>query len=345
MNNNNSDDGPRVITDARGRSVEVPAEINSIVCVKACALRMVSYFDAIDKVIAVESYEKGTGQGGLYSDKLTYRVAFPWLKDLPDIGGADNPEKIIEANPDIVFCTTIAVSELDAFQEKLGIPVFAINADLEFGDEAFFDQITMMGKVLKEEKRAAELNKGIKNIIKDCSGRLPTIIKTAYATGMQGGSGSGLLKTSGDYLPFDDTNVKNVMPSSAAGVGKQPYQTDLESLIKANPQYVFVDMNASAVKADYKSFVQDGTGIENLTAFKNKDVYTNLIYKIYGTNWDNQLCNLYFIGKTVYPELYKDVDPQKKAEEIWKLFFQVDLSYDKVVNAQGFGFGTLDLDN
>ena len=340
---NTDDDNFEGITDARGRTVEVPTDINSIICLNACALRMVSYFDSIDKVIAVENYEKMEGSGGLFSKRLTYRLAFPELQSLPDIGGDDTPEAIILANPDIVFCTTIAVSELDNLQEKLGIPVFAINADLEFDDEKFFEQIMMMGNVLNEEGRATELVNGIKSIIADTKGRMPaaSAIKTGYATGMQGGSGSGLAKTSGDYLPFTYTNVQNVMPSSIAGVGKQPYGTTSEALIAANPDYVFVDMNASACKTDYDKWKADGTGIENVKAFKNGNVYSTLIYKIYGTNWDNQLCNLYFVGKTVYPDLYTGIDPKQKAEEIWKLFFQVDLDYDEVVAAQGMGFGKL----
>ena len=341
--NTDNDNDFEGIVDARGRTVEVPTEINSIICLNACALRMVSYFDSIDKVIAVENYEKLGGAGGLYSLRLTYRLAFPELKDLPDIGGDDTPEAIILADPDIVFCTTIAVSELDNLQEKLGIPVFAINADLEFDDEKFFEQIAMMGNVLNEEDRATELIDGIKGIIADTKARTPTTAnaKTGYATGMQGGSGSGLAKTSGDYLPFTYTNVQNVMPSSIAGVGKQPYATTSEAIIAADPDYVFVDMNASACKADYDSWKADGTGIENVTAFANGDVYSTLIYKIYGTNWDNQLCNFYFVGKTVYPDLYAGIDPKQKAEDIWRLFFQVDLDYDEVVAAQGMGFGKL----
>ena len=43
------------VTDALGRTVNIPEEIDSIFCVGACSLRLVSYFDAVDKVNTLEA--------------------------------------------------------------------------------------------------------------------------------------------------------------------------------------------------------------------------------------------------------------------------------------------------
>src|SRR5690554_2964082 len=49
----NTEKSTRVITDMMGREVEVPSEINSIICTGSGALRLVAYADAIDLVVGV----------------------------------------------------------------------------------------------------------------------------------------------------------------------------------------------------------------------------------------------------------------------------------------------------
>jgi iron complex transport system substrate-binding protein len=326
----------KTVTDIRGREINIPKEINSIIALGACSLRILSYFDSINNVIAVDEQEKiDTAMfQGSYFESSTYRIAFPELRNLSSIGSSSpvNVEEIIAKGPDIVLSSTADVSILNDLQQSLGIPVVAINADLEMDDEDFFNQITIIGEILSEEKRAEELNEAIYNIIQDLSSRSENVAenKTAYAAGMFYYGGGGLLKTSGDYLPFTFTGVNNVMPSSTAGVGKQPYSTDIETLVEKNPEFVFID---SITEDVCKNNYYDNRELldENVIAFANHSVYTTLVYKNYGTNWENQIINMYYVGSIVYPELYSDINIEEKAEEIWHLFFQKNLDYDDTV--------------
>ncbi len=324
------------ITDIRGREIQIPEEINSIIALGACALRIISYFDSIDKVIAVDMQEKTDTAmfGGGYFESSTYRIAFPELRELPSIGShiSANVEAIIEQSPDIVFSSTADVSILNGLQQSLGVPVVAVNADLEMDDEDFFNQITIVGKILSEEERAEKLNNELHAIMQDLSSRAENVAekKTAYVAGMFYYGGGGLLKTSGNYLPFTFTGVQNVMPPSTAGVGKQPYDTDIETLIDKNPEFIFIDsITENGCRDDY----YDNRELldENLRAFTNQSVYTTLVYKNYGTNWENQVINMYYVGSIVYPELYADINIEEKAEEIWHLFFQKNLDYPDTI--------------
>ena len=49
----------RIITDMLGREVEIPTEINTIICNGSNALRMVSYLQATDMMVGVEETDKG----------------------------------------------------------------------------------------------------------------------------------------------------------------------------------------------------------------------------------------------------------------------------------------------
>ncbi len=329
------------VTDMRGRSVTVPGEIDSIIALGAGSLRLISCLDGADRIIAVE--DQGHGREKTVHDFFflaTYRLAFPGLRELPDIGSAENHEGIIAAAPDIIISSTVDVSQLDQLQAILGIPVFAIDADVELQDtEVFFHQLRTLGKVLGREARADELVQGIDAVLKDLEKRADLVEKPkrAYAGGMMFFGPADLLRTTGDYLPFDLTGTENVMPTSPAG-NRQPYMTSLEALIAASPDYAFID--AANINLSRSGFMTRREVLEEqVPAFGNREVYTNLVYKYYGTNWENQLINVYHSGKVLYPLLFEDVSVEEKAEEIWKLFFGQPLDYHSVIKQQKAGPG------
>ncbi len=55
QNQANNEPAVTTVTDALGRTVNVPEHVDSIYCMGACSLRLVSYFDAVDKVKAIET--------------------------------------------------------------------------------------------------------------------------------------------------------------------------------------------------------------------------------------------------------------------------------------------------
>lgn len=334
----------RIITDMRGRSVEVPDVIESIIALNAGSLRLLSYFDAHNSVIAVEDAGHGKEKSVHNLFYLaTYRIAFPQFQNLPSIGNSENHEAIIAADPDIIFSTTVDVSELNHLQEILDIPVFALDADVELNNpRRFFDQIQVLGEVIHEQDRAEDIVSGISAILNDLEARTRELEqpKRAYAGGMMFYGPADLLRTSGDYVPFDLTGTVNVMPTNPAG-SLQPYMTTIEELIKADPQYVFIDAANSELSRSGFEKNRD-VFLEHVSAFENRDVYSTLVYKYYGTNWENQLINIYYAGTVMYPDLYGDIDIVKKAEEIWELFFQVPLDYQQVEELQEPGLGPVD---
>ncbi len=49
-------------------------------------------------------------------------------------------------------------------------------------------------------------------------------------------------------------------------------------------------------------------------------MYGVLPYNFYSTNYESVLADAYFIGKTVYPDRFADIDPSVKADEIYAKF-------------------------
>ncbi len=146
----------------------------------------------------------------------------------------------------------------------------------------------------------------------------------------------GIESTQGKYSLFTALNIKNV----ADETGKTgSVMIDKEKLVEWNPNIIFIDLGGlEIVKQDYS---KNTKFYDSLTAFKEGNVYSQLPYNFYSTNIDTALVNAYFIGKTVYPERFNDINIKEKAEDIYKFFVGKEL-FDKM---QGdFGeLGKLDM--
>lgn len=326
-NNNNNNDGPVTVTDSLGREVTVSEDVDSIFCIGACSLRLVSYFDAVNDVCAIETtgtFNKSTDQTYYY----VYQDLFGSLK----ICGTD-AESVANLNPDVVITSTLYdVSSADAYQEKCGCPVYVINADLEFDDDGFYEEISSLGDLFGESNRATVLCEGIKSMISTIESNAVTTNETAYACGMFYYGGASLLKGSGNYLPFDYSDITNVMPSAQNG---QPYTILLETLCAYDPDYIFIDsVNVSSVLSTINSDISSGTGLQDVSAIENGKVYSTMIYKYYGTNWENQLINAYYVAALMGPD--HSWSFEDKANEILQLFYGgTDVTYEDLAEVQG----------
>lgn len=323
---NNGDEGDKTIVDSRDRVVTIPDEIDGMICLSSCSLELVSYFDAMEKVIALDKSDKIIGA------KTYTQVYSSFLSALPVVDSG-NAESIIQLSPSIVISSTIDVADLDQMQATYGCPVFAINADLEFGSEAWFSQIEALGKLFSEESRASEIVQGVKGIISDITSKKVSGV-SGYTCGMMFYGQGTFLKTSGDWLPFDYSGVTNVMSRSTDGVGAQPYNTEIEQVLSKDFDYVFIDGSRyQDVLNEMKGYIETTT-LGEKQAVVNGDVYKVLVYKNWGTQWDAQLINCLYVASVVgdYDWSFED-----KADEVLKVLYGSDVSfgYSDIVKAQG----------
>ena len=78
-------------------------------------------------------------------------------------------------------------------------------------------------------------------------------------------------------------------------------------------------------------------------AWKNGEVYLEMAYNAYYTNYEIALANTWFIAKTVYPEAFADIDMTSKTNEVTKAFLGEELA-DEIFACPGSfgGYGKLD---
>ena len=322
------------ITDMVGRNVSISDTVKKVVAIGPGALRLYCYAGSIENVVGIEQLEKDNPMG------RPYILANPSLTNLQVIGsgGPNNSpdaEKILAVKPDVIFTTYASdKAAADNLQSKIGIPVVAISyGKLSTFDSAVYDSIKLIGKIIGDDKRAEEVIEFMKNCEKDLDNRTKNIPDdkkpSAYVGALNMKGSHGIESTQGNYSLFNTVHAKNVVDET----GKTgSIMIDKEKLIQWDPDKIFLDFGGiNIVKDDYKKNTEF---YKTLSAFKNGEVYTLLPYNFYTTNIDTAMIDAYYIGKVLYPENFKDIDVEKKADEIYKFLLGKEL-YSQMVEDFG----------
>lgn len=319
----------REITDMAGRKVTVPAaeDIESVFSTGPVAA-IFMYMVAPDKLLGW-NYELNDVEKSIILEKY---------HDLPNFGMGDaiNYEAVIAANPTIALnCGKIndaMVSDCDALSKSLGIPVIAVDNELNNSAEAF----RFMGELLGVEDHAEELAEYSEKIFTDIASLAD--IPEDEKVSVYFGNGEDSLETaprgSQHAQILDAVNVTNVADLEL-GDGSR-VQISAEQLLAWNPDVIVVNGEPKADKSG-NSAAEDI--LSNPDYASLKAVQDN---KVYGTpnapfSWvdrpagPNRLIGMRWLSAVVYPEYIK-CDVNEEIREFFKLFYHVDLSDEQLEN-------------
>lgn len=319
----------REITDMAGRKVTVPAaeDIESVFSTGPVAA-IFMYMVAPDKLLGW-NYELNDVEKSIILEKY---------HDLPNFGMGDaiNYEAVIAANPTIALnCGKIndaMVSDCDALSKSLGIPVIAVDNELNNSAEAF----RFMGELLGVEDHAKELAEYSEKIFTDIASLAD--IPEDEKVSVYFGNGEDSLETaprgSQHAQILDAVNVTNVADLEL-GDGSR-VQISAEQLLAWNPDVIVVNGEPKADKSG-NSAAEDI--LSNPDYASLKAVQDN---KVYGTpnapfSWvdrpagPNRLIGMRWLSAVVYPEYIK-CDVNEEIREFFNLFYHVDLSDEQLEN-------------
>ena len=345
-------DGPVVtITDDFGRDVTIPASINRIICSGSSCIRYIVYMDA-ENLLAAANSGTETNSTTTREDR-PYILANPQFSDLPSIGSSDtteNLEQIMVINPQVIIMlgsastneTGATAASADTLQARTGIPVVTVASGSILTDEGWeqiFTSFRSMGKILDRKERAEELIAYTKATLADLKERTKDIpdseLRSAYVGGLGHGGAHGITSTQPQYPPFEWTRVKNI----AGEYDLQYVEFSKESLIFADPEYVFLDANTLSVTDGIGGFDDIKSPVfADMNAIRNDNVYAIFAYNHGSTNIETVLADTYFIGKTVYPDRFADIDPKEKADEIFTMFVGRPVFNQLNANCNNVGF-------
>ena len=336
--------GSITITDMIGRQVSVnPGSYQRVVCIGAGALRMYSYIGDVNLLCGVEDIENYTlsSRPAMFdSVARPYVLAFSSVfNTLPScgVGGpqAQTPEaeKILGCTPDIVISEYEDTAKADALQEQLGVPVITLKAGAKgVFDEAFSGSMTLLGKIFGKEEKAAALNKFVADEKAAIEAKVANIAEadkpSVYICGLGNWGTTNHLMTAENYVSFQIAGVKNVVSGlENKGIGA----IEQEKFIELSESMDIIIMDAAAVKNIKPLYTADPTMFDTCKAWQNGEVYLEMAYNAYYTNFEIALINTWFIAKTVYPQLFEDLDMTEKTNEITKAFLGQELA-DEIFN-------------
>ncbi|ABL87243.1 periplasmic binding protein [Pyrobaculum islandicum DSM 4184] len=316
------------VVDVLGRRVSVKAPVSRVVALGPGALRLVVYLNATDKLAGIEEIEKRPPRGRDYGYIL-------WTKNLTSLpvvgrGGPGSPvdyERILSVRPDVIIMSPLVADAPDKIQEKTGIPVVVVSAFIDSGEgwvnfTSLYKSLRTVGVLLGREERAEELVRYMEGLIKDLKRRTANITQRpkVYVGAISYKGGQPFEATQSYFPPLVLLNTPGVADRyGIKGVAK----IDWEALLKEQPDVIFIDLG------NYMFVVQDFNKSRDkycaLKAFREGRVYGILMYNWYGTNIATLFADAYFMGKVLYPEAFRDVDPVAKADEIYREFLGTPL--------------------
>ena len=347
----------QTVTDMVGRQVVIkPNSYKRVVCIGAGALRLYSYIGDISLLSGVEDIDNTSLEN---RPKMFDAVARPYMlafgenfKSLPScgVGGPKaqtaEAEKILSCTPDIVISEYEDADKANALSTQLGVPVITLKTGKDgVFDEAFSKSLELLGVVFGREARAKELinfvNTEVKKIT-DITKNIPDGDKpSVYICGLGNWGTTNHLMTAQNYKSFQIANVNNAV-SGLAKDGIQPIEKEKFESIGKDIDIMIID--AAAIKNIKPLYKEDNKIFNSCKAYKDGEVYLQLAYNAYYTNYETSLINTWFIAKTAYPDLFKDVDIKEKANEITKAFLGKGLADEMFSAPSSFGgYGKIDV--
>ncbi|MEF8827149.1 MAG: ABC transporter substrate-binding protein [Halapricum sp.] len=329
---NGGADGARTVTDGAGREISLSERVERVVAVGPGALRQVAYLGATDRVVGVEDAESD------WLREVPYNLANPGLREKTVIGSAGpnaggNAEEILSVDPDVIFFYGDP-SRAETLQKQTETPVVVLRITGLGGEDErqqLFDTWELVGEILGIEDQASELETFVAETIDDLGDHISDLDDderaSAYAGAISYKGAHGLATTRRRFPPFAFTGVENV--ASSLDTDAASVQISEETLLTWDPGTIFIDSNnLGRARED----LSNNDAFDRLTAVENGAVYTLLPHASYHHNYGSILANAYFVGTTLYPDHFDDVDIGSKVDSIFEAMLGAPL-YDELIDA------------
>lgn len=319
----------REITDMAGRKVTVPTAENIESVFSAGPVAAIFLYMVVPDKLLGWNYELNDVEKSIILDKY---------QDLPNFGMGDavNYEAVIAANPTIAInsgkINDAMVSDCDALSESLGIPVVAVDNELNNSAEAF----RFMGELLGVEDHAEELAQYAEQVFTDIN--VLSDIPEEKKVSVYFGNGEDSLETaprgSQHAQILDAINAVNVADLEL-GDGSR-VQISAEQLLAWDPDVIVVNGEPKADKSG-NSAAEDILSNPDYASLKAVEDQ-----KVYGTpnapfSWvdrpagPNRLIGMRWFSALIYPEYIK-CDINEEIHKFFDLFYHVDLSDEQLEN-------------
>ncbi|MDD2568775.1 MAG: ABC transporter substrate-binding protein [Clostridia bacterium] len=312
----------RTVTDAAGREVIIPAEINKVYSTNPIGTMLV-YTINPDKLAGWNTELRG-GEKRFIAEKY---------QQLPVLGGwyaktTGSVEELLKAKPDIIInvgeTDESSIDFADKLQEQANIPVLILKLDLDKIDETY----DMLGDFINEKEVTDKCAKYCADTLKDINDKAAKIteeqrVRVYYAEGPKGLNTDPAGSRHTQVLDMvKGINVAEVENAGKAGMA----EVSLEQVLLWNPE-VILCWNTQE-QGGYFDGIMSSADWKNISAVKNNKVYETPCAPFCWFDRPpsvNRVLGLKWLGNLLYPEVYK-YDMAKEVKEFYDLFYHYQLT-------------------
>lgn len=317
-------DQNREIIDMAGRSVVVPSHIDTIF--SQSPVTAIYLYTLVPEKLLGWNYEL---------NEVERSVILEEYQDLPNFGMGDaiNFEAVIAADPTIALIVgTIndaTISDADALQDSLGIPVVVVDGDLTAAPEAY----RFMGDLFGVEDRAEELAAYAEKTFDDIeSMNIPEDekVRIYYGNGEDSLETAPVGSSHGQLIDMvQGINVADLEMGDGSRV-----QISAEQLLAWDPDVIVLNGEPKA----------DITGDSAAQKLMDDPNYASLKAvqegKVYGTpnapfSWvdrptgANRIVGVRWLTGLIYPD-YVNYNVDEEVKEFFRLFYHTDLTDERL---------------
>ncbi|MDR3149138.1 MAG: ABC transporter substrate-binding protein [Oscillospiraceae bacterium] len=323
----------RTIIDHDGDEIVIPAKIERVAVSGIWPLSafITMYLGSADKIIAIAPAPMAAAQNGVIGKVFPnyLNAATDWIQN-----DEINVEEMMKLKPDVVFCSAGGTDK--AVIQAAGIPAIAVSAtkwdydcivtfdkwveilEQVFPGEAHVDGVSEYSKRVYDEVQAV-----VKDIPDEERPRAMFLFQYT----------DSVMITSGKYFFGQYWISAGGGVNVAEGMSEKGSNAviNMEQVYEWNPEVIYITNFTPAQPDDLYNNAIGGDDWSKVEAVKNNRVYKMPLgaYRSYTPGIDTPL-TLKWMAKTLYTELFADVDMTQEVKDYYSQYFGVTLTDDDV---------------
>lgn len=320
----------RMVVDATGEEVEVPAHPKAIAVMPPVVPNMVYALQGYaDNMIAITP-----------SAYAGWEISI--MKELaPELEGVDtdviasvseiNMEELAAMKPDLVICWDTQTDQA-AQLRALGIPVVMLTAATDM--DTLRSLITMLGDILNCQDQAANMMAWYDEVEDYVNGKSdqvqaladedrPRVLHFMYAEELNIYA-NGVNPYITDWVGGQNIKLE--------GTSAETSSPTMEEILAYDPEIVFLSNFDDVTPEDLYNNRLEGQDWSNVSAVKNHKVYKVPcgLYRWAPPNTIEKPLYVLWQASVIQPEIFADVDMRAEIKDFFKEFFQYELTEEQI---------------
>ncbi len=323
------------VTDHADRQVELPAQIDRVVVadIYPMASVLTVFLGSAEKLVGIDPVCMSAAQSGILGE------LFPEILDADTSfmqGGDLNIEALLALDPDVVFCSA-GNSDMIASLENAQIPVVGISPSKWDYDilETYDQWVDLLSQMFpenssKSEKVSAyskEVYDQVQEVVKDIPQEEKKKVLFLFQYDDQ------QMVTSGKHFfgQFWCDAVGALNAAEEIEVDNSNAVINMEQVYQWNPDIIIITNFTPTQPEDLYNNAVGGDDWSSVKAVQDKQVYKMPLgtYRSYTPSSDTPV-TLLWMAKTVYPDLFPDLDITQEVKDYYQEMYQVSLTDEQI---------------